>query len=277
VVDYVGRFAPTPSGPLHMGSMVAAVASWLDAKAHGGKWLLRIDDLDAPRVAEGSVLSIQNTLETFGMDWDDIHFQSEHFARYEWALDQLKERGLTYGCQCTRKDLEGHELYPGTCRNLALKTQRTMRLLATSQQIDWNDKGEGFLSFNLVDEVGDFVLRNAHGIPSYHLANVVDDLDLNITHVVRGADLVHSTVAHCYLRSVFGGQPLVYHHVPLALDQQGQKLSKQSMAPAVDEMKPEFVLQEVFDHLGIPHLEGTVGQQLELAIKHWKDNLATQN
>ena len=272
MADYIGRFAPTPSGPLHFGSMVAAVGSWLDARANDGKWLLRIDDLDAPRVAEGSVDSIQRALEAHGLHWDDsaVH-QSKRFEAYEDALVQLTQAGKTYGCACTRKDLQGFDVYPGTCKRRRDIPTRTIRLDVTEERIEWSDRGLGSRSYELSKAIGDFPLRNAHGIYSYHLANVVDDMAMGVSHVVRGADLELSTVAHLHLQSVLGGSQIVYHHLPLALDAAGHKLSKQTAAPPVEIHKPQQTLNDVFSHLGLKPVSGASAEDvLQGGVAQWK-------
>ena len=270
---YVGRFAPTPSGPLHFGSLVAAVGSWLDARAHSGKWHLRIDDLDGPRVAPGSIDSILNTLERFNLEWDgDVVYQSTRFDAYEAALTSLVEMKRTFPCACTRKQLAGHAIYPGTCKGAADVEPRSMRFAMDAGAVAWEDGGLGAMTMDLVSEVGDFGLRNAHGIYSYHLANVVDDMHLGITHVVRGADLAPFTAAHLHLQRTLGGDEVYYHHLPLALDDRGRKLSKQTHAPAVDDLPVSEALNAVFGHLGLPSVEsGSPSTMLAEAEAHWRD------
>ena len=270
---YVGRFAPTPSGPLHFGSLVAAVGSWLDARVHAGQWHVRIDDLDGPRVAPGSIDSILKTLERFELEWDgDVLYQSDRFDAYEAALSALVENQRTFPCACTRKQLSGQTIYPGTCKGASDVEPRSVRFAVETGAVAWEDGGLGTMSMDLVSEVGDFGLRNAHGIYSYHLANVVDDMHLRITHVVRGADLAPFTAAHLYLQRALGGDEVRYHHLPLVLDDRGRKLSKQTHAPAVDNLPVSEALNAVFGHLGLPTvLSGSPSTMLSEAEAHWRN------
>lgn len=272
-LPYAGRFAPTPSGPLHFGSLVAAVGSWLDARAHAGQWYLRIDDLDGPRVAPGSVDSILKTLERFELEWDgDVLYQSDRFDAYEEALSALVEKQRTFPCACTRKELSGQTIYPGTCKGASDVEPRSVRFAAETGSVAWEDGGLGTQSMDLVSQVGDFGLRNAHGIYSYHLANVVDDMHLGITHVVRGADLAPFTAAHLHLQRTLGGDEVRYYHLPLALDDRGRKLSKQTHAPEVDDVPVSEALNAVFGHLGLPTvLPGLPSKMLEEAQAHWRN------
>ena len=232
--------------------MVAAVGSWLDAKAHGGQWKLRIDDLDAPRVAPGSVDSILRVLEGFGLMWDDAPvFQSKNFARYEAALRSLMASGNTYACNCTRKDWKDSMIYPGTCRELDLSRARSIRFKSKEQNICWHDRECGDVEIQNSREVGDFLLRNAHGIFSYQLANAVDDEDMGVTDVVRGSDLLTVTAAHIALQQRLHNRTIRYRHLPLALSPDGQKLSKATAAPAVTVKQAPEVLVQVFEHLGL--------------------------
>lgn len=270
---YAGRFAPTPSGPLHFGSLVAAVGSWLDARSQGGHWYLRIDDLDPPRVAKGSVDSILSTLEAFGLVWDGaVLFQSERLDAYEQAVSVLESRGQTFACACTRKDLAGTDVYPGTCRDAQGIESRSIRFRMEADEVRWHDKGLGFMQGNPAVDVGDFVLKNAHGLFSYHLANAVDDIHLGITHVVRGADLAPFTSAHLHVQRMLGGADTAYHHLPLALDPEGNKLSKQTQAEPVDSSDSVSVLNAVFKHLGLPSVQGNnASDLLEQAMEQWSD------
>ena len=253
--------------------MVAAVGSWLDARVHAGKWHLRIDDLDGPRVVPGSIDSILKTLERFELVWDgDVLFQSDRFDAYEEALTALVDMQRTFPCACTRKQLAGHAIYPGTCKRAIDVEPRSVRFAVEAGAVDWQDGGLGAMSMDLASEVGDFGLRNAHGIFSYHVANVVDDMHLGITHVVRGADLAPFTAAHLHLQRTLGGAEVRYHHLPLAVDDRGRKLSKQTHAPAVDEQPIRATLQAVFQHLGLPEIEpGSPSVMLVEAQGHWRN------
>jgi glutamyl-Q tRNA(Asp) synthetase len=252
--------------------MVAAVGSWLDARANDGKWLLRIDDLDAPRVAAGSIDSIQRALEAYGLHWDDsMVYQSKRFEAYGDALAQLTHAGKTYACACTRKDLQDFDIYPGTCKHRQDVPSRTIRLDVPEKRIEWSDRGLGPRSYELRKAIGDFPLCNVHGIYSYHLANVVDDIAMGVSHVVRGADLELSTVAHLHLQSVLGGNDIVYRHLPLALDAAGDKLSKQTAAPPVEIDKPQQTLNDVFSHLGLTPVSGASAEDvLQGGVAQWK-------
>lgn len=251
--------------------MVAAVGSWLDARARGGKWFVRIDDLDAPRVAPGAIDSILRTLEGFGLEWDDeVAYQSNHFDDYRAALLDLTGRGLTFDCDCSRKDLGGAKVYPGICRDASGVHPRSVRFRSPGGTISWFDGGLGLREVDTSAEVGDFLLRNAHGIYSYHLANVVDDMRMNITHVVRGADLAPFTPAHLQLQGTLGGTEIYYHHLALALDADGNKLSKQTLAPPVHVEQASQVLSDVFDHLGLEEVgKGQVRDMLSTALAMW--------
>ena len=253
---YRGRFAPTPSGPLHFGSMVAAVGSYLDAKAHGGSWALRIDDLDPPRVARGSVNSIFRCLEKFQMVWDgDVVFQSARTGVYQAALDQLRTRGLVYACACTRKEIGDGGLdgpvYPGTCRKGLLpgREARTWRVRTGDTAIEFVDLLQGRVRQDLEREIGDFVLFRADQVFAYHLACAVDDSAQAITHVVRGADLMASTPRQIYLQRSLGLPTPDYLHLPIALNAAGEKLSKQTLADPVEPVRAAVILADVLRFL----------------------------
>ena len=237
---YVGRFAPSPTGPLHFGSLIAALASWLDAKRAGGKWLVRMEDLDQPRVVHGAADTILRQLEDFGLEWDGpVVRQSARLALYQDALQKLATH--SYPCACTRRELEdsalaidGSRIYPGTCRNgLARgKTARAVRLRTDSVPIRFTDRVQGEIAQSVETEVGDFVLRRADGLFAYQLAVVVDDDAQGITDVVRGADLLDSTVRQIFLQRLLGFATPRYLHTPIATNGAGEKLSKQTHAPA---------------------------------------------
>ena len=256
---YRGRFAPTPSGPLHFGSMVAAVGSYLDAKSHAGSWALRIDDLDPPRVVPGSVDSILRCLEKFQMAWDgDVVFQSARMAAYQAAMDQLRTRGLVYACACSRKEIgdaagDGPDgpVYPGTCR-MGLppgREARAWRVRTGGTAIEFRDLLQGRMRQDLARELGDFVLFRADRVFAYHLACVVDDSAQGITHVVRGADLLASTPRQIYLQRVLGLPAPAYLHLPIALNAAGEKLSKQTLADPVKPDRAAVILADVLRFL----------------------------
>lgn len=244
---YRGRFAPSPTGPLHAGSLVAALASWLDARAHDGEWLVRIDDLDAPRTVPGADQAIVAALKAYGLAWDGaLVYQSERQAAYRAAFERLRAAGLVYPCSCTRKEIvdsitsvrePGREaVYPGTCRNgvRSGRAPRAWRVRVDAARIVFTDRARGVKEDDLARTTGDFVLLRADGQWAYQLAVVVDDADAGVTHVVRGADLLDSTPRQLYLADRLGLARPQYLHVPVVANQAGEKLSKQSGAVALD-------------------------------------------
>lgn len=244
---YIGRFAPSPTGPLHLGSLFTALASYLDAHAHHGKWLLRLDDLDTPRNQPGSVASILTTLETFGLQWDgEVYYQSQHLDAYAEHLAYLDKNGLTYRCECSRKTLSEQafgdadsnkpNVYPGTCRNklIAETTPHAIRIKVDADDLTFTDSLQGTLSHKLLQKDGDFILKRRDGIIAYQFAVVIDDYLQGINHVVRGCDLLEETPKQIYLQQILGFPTPAYMHVPVIVDQHGYKLSKQTLATAVD-------------------------------------------
>ncbi|MEW6119073.1 MAG: tRNA glutamyl-Q(34) synthetase GluQRS [Pseudomonadota bacterium] len=256
----VGRFAPSPTGPLHFGSLVAAVASWLDARAAGGRWLVRMEDLDRPRCVPGAADIILRQLEAYGLAWDgEVRYQSQRDDAYAAALDQMKSTGHAYPCACTRRQLaaaprntEGETLYPGTCRAglPAGATPRAWRVRVNDVSACFHDRVHGRLCQNLETEIGDFIVRRADGLFAYQLAVVVDDAFQGITDVVRGADLLWNTPRQVHLQSLLGLPTPRYAHVPLVVNAAGQKLSKQTLAPALPESGRGAVLAEALAALG---------------------------
>lgn len=256
---YRGRFAPSPTGPLHFGSLVAALASYLEARQQQGEWLLRMEDLDTPRNMPGAADAILRSLEAFGFEWDGVVvYQSERHDLYAAALARLQEGGLVYPCGCTRKEIadsaiHGIEgaIYPGTCRSGLPpgKTARAWRIRAENRTIGFDDAIQGHVAQNLARDIGDFVLKRADGFYAYQLAVVVDDADQGITHVVRGADLLDSTPRQIYLQQVLGLPAMHYAHIPVVLNAQGEKLSKQTQAAAVDDRQPATQLWQALDFL----------------------------
>lgn len=269
--EYIGRFAPTPSGPLHFGSIVAAVGSWLDAKAAGGIWKLRIDDLDPPRVAPGCIDSILRSLEGHGLHWDgQPHYQANHFERYQEMLEYLTLSGHVYLCNCSRKDWQHSAIYPGTCRSLQRSVGRAYRFKCADGTIAWEDRSCGTTQIDLSTEVGDFLLKNAHGIFSYPLANAIDDCDMGITDVVRGADLLTITAAHIKLQQTLGAKAIRYRHLPLALTSDGEKISKATHAPAAAVEDAPETLKRAFHHLGLGVIPlDNVRHMLDEAVAKW--------
>lgn len=266
-MTYVGRFAPSPSGPLHAGSLVAALASWLDARAHGGRWLLRMEDVDTPRTVPGAADAIMAQLNALGLHWDgDVMWQSQRNAAYQSAFDTLAARGLIYGCGCTRREIadsalrgqtapgaDGERPYPGTCRHGLPpgRQARAWRLRVPDGIERFEDRWLGPQEQDVATAVGDFALRRADGLWAYQLAVVVDDAEQGVTDVVRGADLLSSTARQRVLGRLLGLPPLRYLHVPLILDTvSGLKLSKQNGAAAIDTGTPMGALADAWRALG---------------------------
>jgi glutamyl-Q tRNA(Asp) synthetase len=264
-VRYIGRFAPSPTGPLHAGSLVAALASWLDARAHNGQWLVRIEDIDTPRCVKGADQGILEQLSACGLVADsEPKWQSQRTHLYENALFHLINKGWVYPCGCSRKEIEdiyvsqGQDIarhsaaiYPGTCRDglngkparaWRLNVQAVMEALHLPQTLQWHDKRMGQQQQDVAREVGDFVLKRADGLWAYQLAVVVDDADQGITHVVRGEDLHDNTARQILLQKALGLPTPIYMHTPLVMGENGEKLSKQNGALALDLRDPLTVL-----------------------------------
>ncbi|MEO4178095.1 MULTISPECIES: tRNA glutamyl-Q(34) synthetase GluQRS [Acinetobacter] len=274
--SYSGRFAPSPTGPLHFGSLITAVASYCDAKAHQGKWLVRVEDTDIPRIYPGSEEHILTSLEAFQFEPDaEIIFQKNRLDIYESVLDQLKKEGLIYACQCTRKMLGSNAIYAGTCRDLNLDFQgQAIRVKVQDQQICFDDRLQGHHCSNLQHDLGDFVLKRRDGIINYQLAVVVDDYLQGITHVVRGADLLDNTERQIWLGQLLGYPQLSYMHLPLAMNDQGQKLSKQNLAQALDLSKAPELLQKAILALGQPNVDlDQPRAMLRQAVAQWNIDL----
>lgn len=274
--SYSGRFAPSPTGPLHFGSLITAVASYCDAKAHQGKWLVRVEDTDIPRIYPGSEEHILTSLEAFQFEPDtEIIFQKNRLDIYESVLDQLKKEGLIYACQCTRKMLGSNAIYAGTCRDLNLDFQgQAIRVKVQDQQICFDDRLQGHHCSNLQHDLGDFVLKRRDGIINYQLAVVVDDYLQGITHVVRGADLLDNTERQIWLGQLLGYPQLSYMHLPLAMNGQGQKLSKQNLAQALDLSKAPELLQKAILALGQPNVDLDQPRlMLKQAVAQWNVDL----
>jgi glutamyl-Q tRNA(Asp) synthetase len=278
---YIGRFAPSPTGPLHFGSLVAALASWLDARAAGGTWRLRIEDLDQPREQRGATDDILRTLEALGLDWDGpVIFQSRRGERYHAALERLAAQHATYWCGCSRKEIADSSLglaadsapiYPGTCRSgLAGKTARALRLRTTPEPIRFVDRVQGPQEQSVEREVGDFVLLRADGVYAYQLAVVVDDAEQRITDVVRGADLLDSTPRQIHLQQLLGYATPRYLHVPVAVNAAGEKLSKQTGAMPIDLVRTAAALAQALAFLGQAPPAGLDARELlDWARGHW--------
>ena len=267
---YTGRFAPSPTGLLHAGSLVAALASWLDARAHGGRWLVRIEDVDTPRCVPGADQAILQQLATCGLVPDSpVLWQSQRGEHYAAALQSLVNQGWAYPCGCSRKEIESAQavarqsaaVYPGTCRGgLNGKPARAWRLNVQAVQTalglpaitHWRDRRLGAQQQNVSEEVGDFVLRRADGLWAYHRAVVVDDAEQGVSHVVRGQDLADNTARQIVLQRALGLPTPQYLHTPLVMGANGEKLSKQNGALALDLSDPLAALSQAAQVLGLP-------------------------
>lgn len=257
---YRGRFAPSPTGPLHIGSLIAAVASYLEAKTQGGDWYVRIEDLDTPRTVAGAANAILNSLERFGFEWDsEIIYQSQRTDIYEDALAKLKSKNLIYPCSCSRKEIADSAMqgidgiiYPGTCRNQPAKAKPNLawRVKTSSQSIAFDDAIQGRVKQNMARDIGDFVLKRADGLFAYQLAVVVDDAEQQISHIVRGADLLDSTPRQILLQQLLGLPTPQYMHVPVASNKAGEKLSKQTLAKPIDVQHANLELWQALHFLG---------------------------
>lgn len=260
--SYCGRFAPSPTGPLHFGSLVAAVGSYLDARAHGGRWLLRIEDVDGPRTMPGATEAILRTLDAFGFEWDgEVLVQSRRLDLYHAELVRLQLDGAVYPCACsrraislasTRPSVDGGLIYPGTCRAGLADGQaaRAWRLRVPDAEYGFVDRVQGAARQNLAREVGDFVLLRADGQYAYQLAVVVDDAAQGVNAVVRGVDLLDSTARQIYLQQRLGLPTPVYAHLPVVVNAAGEKLSKQTQAAAVDAADGSALLARALRFLG---------------------------
>ncbi|MFV5502074.1 tRNA glutamyl-Q(34) synthetase GluQRS [Acinetobacter sp. 226] len=269
---YVGRFAPSPTGPLHFGSLITAVASYCDAKAHHGKWLVRIEDTDIPRIYPGSEEHILRALDAFQLEPDaEIIFQKDRLDIYEDVIQQLRQQGLVYACQCTRKMLGSNHIYQDTCRNLGLAFEhQAIRLKVEDVEICFEDRLQGRHCSELKKDLGDFVLKRRDGIINYQLAVVVDDYLQGMTHVVRGADLLDNTERQIYLGQLLGYPRLSYMHLPLAMNDQGQKLSKQNLAQALDLTQAPQLLKQALQALHQAEVDLDAPQRmLQQAVAQW--------
>ena len=263
-MKYIGRFAPSPTGLLHIGSLLTAVASYADARFHSGKWLLRMEDLDPPREMQGAADNILFTLEKFGFEWDgEVAYQSQRHAFYRDALDDLRVRNLVYPCDCSRKDW--HEkarlgadgfVYNGACANKNIFRQPekppAWRVRVPDEIIEFDDEIVGYYAQNLAHDIGDFVLLRADGFWAYQLAVVVDDAAQGITHIVRGQDLLVSTPRQIYLQRCLNAPTPHHAHLPLLTNKLGQKWSKQTRADAIDVNQAAAQLRQVMSYLNIP-------------------------
>ena len=274
-MSVTGRFAPSPTGPLHFGSVVAAVASYMHAKSQCGKWLVRMDDIDTPRNQAGADTSILKSLEILGLHWDDqVLFQSHRQEAYEEALNLLSEKKLLYRCTCPRKQLQD-KAYSGICRNAGHGSdqQHALRVITNQKPIKVNDEIQGDFHQVLETEIGDFIVHRADDLVAYHVATVIDDAFQQITEIVRGADLLDSTPRQIYLQKLLHCPTPMYAHLPVAVDKQGYKLSKQYHAKPVDDTNPVTTLVLALKFLGqLPDkllLKESVEEIIQWGIKHW--------
>ena len=278
----IGRFAPSPTGPLHFGSLIAALASYCEAKTQGGKWLVRIEDLDKPREVAGAADHILKTLETFGFEWDgEVINQSHRNPLYQEALNQLQAASLIYKCDCSRKEIADSAdhgidglIYPGICRHKeAIRTPSASRVIVDSKPIFFTDAIQGSIEQTLAQDVGDFVLKRADGLYAYQLAVVVDDFEQGVTHILRGADLLNSSPRQIYLQQLLHYPTPEYAHIPIANNANNEKLSKQTLAPAIDGSQASTVLKQALAFLGqdppMDLIQCNPTEILQWAKQHW--------
>ncbi|WP_037588135.1 tRNA glutamyl-Q(34) synthetase GluQRS [Stenoxybacter acetivorans] len=284
---YIGRFAPSPTGLLHIGSLFTAVASFLDARAHNGQWLVRIEDLDPPREINGAAAAILRTLNAFGLEWDaEVVYQSQRHHHYQAALERLQQQNLVYPCFCSRKMVQHHAVrmgmdgavYGGICAGLPLNRLPendklpAWRLRTPDAVIGFDDAIVGHYQQNLAHDIGDFILLRADGLWAYQLAVVVDDAAQGITHIVRGQDLLVSAPRQIYLQQCLNLPTPHYAHLPLLTNAQGQKWSKQTLAPILNIRQRENLLRQVFAYLRLPEAPEVnhIEDLLLWAVQHWQ-------
>ena len=274
---YIGRFAPSPSGPLHFGSLVAALASYFDAHANQGRWLVRMEDIDPPREQPGAADLILKTLDAYGMHWHgSVLYQSARTETYQEILDDMLAKGQLYPCTCTRKKLAGtNGVYPGYCRNKTTLPDQpfSLRLKCPEKEFSFDDRIQGRQVFDL-GKLGDFILRRKDGLYAYQLAVCVDDEYQGVTHIVRGFDLIDSTPRQLYLQNLLGYRQPVYSHIPVITLDDGNKLSKQNHAPGIPLNEPRPALIQAFKALGMNPAEdlsaSSVDDILQWGIAHWQ-------
>jgi glutamyl-Q tRNA(Asp) synthetase len=278
---YVGRFAPSPSGPLHFGSLIAATGSYLRARTQGGRWLVRMEDIDPPREVPGAADDILRTLEACGLEWDgEVLYQSTRLTAYREVLESLHRQGLAYACTCSRREVAQAAgpagVYPGICRGRRERPGRphAMRVTVGDGQLTFEDALQGPVSQDLARDIGDFVIRRADGLYAYQLAVVVDDAWQGISEVVRGADLLDSTPRQIRLQQLLGLPTPAYLHLPVAVDPAtGQKLSKQNLAPPLDRVRPLPAIVQALAFLGLAPppelLDGDLASAWQWAVGHF--------
>ncbi|MFD2178752.1 tRNA glutamyl-Q(34) synthetase GluQRS [Veronia pacifica] len=274
---YIGRFAPSPSGPLHFGSLIAALGSFLQARANGGQWLVRIEDIDPPREVAGSASAILRTLEAYQLQWDrDVLYQSNRTEAYQHQIDQWLLSGEAYYCQCTRRQIkDSGGIYRGTCRHRVLGPDGSgVRLMIDSPVTTFSDLRHGDITLDKAMAAEDFIIKRRDGLFAYNLAVVLDDIYQGVTEVVRGADMIEPTGRQRALYHKLGAAPVSYLHLPLALNSKGHKLSKQNHAPAIDNRHPGPALEAALAFLELPvpvELSGaSVSELLEWAVTNWQ-------
>ncbi len=277
----IGRFAPSPTGPLHFGSLITALGSYLDARSRGGEWRVRMEDIDPPREQPGAGDNILKTLEAFGFEWDGpVIYQSQHLGVYQDTITDLLKNKLAYYCTCSRKDIaeladgDSGARYPGTCRGHTRPRENTsIRILTNNNKISLLDRLQGEYHWDLENEFGDFIIKRKDQLFAYHLAVVIDDAEQGITDIIRGADLLTSTPHHLHLQQVLELATPNYLHLPMAVDKTGAKLSKQTHATPVnsDNAVPELQAALVFLNQTLPpeHAHCNKHELLGWAIKHW--------
>ncbi|UJP06439.1 MAG: tRNA glutamyl-Q(34) synthetase GluQRS [Nitrosomonas sp.] len=286
-LDYRGRFAPSPTGPLHFGSLVAAMGSYLDAKHYQGKWLVRIEDVDAPRTVSGAADAILHTLEALGMEWDEaVVYQSRRTHLYQRALADLAGQDLIYPCICSRKEIADSSIfgingpiYPGTCRQIPASPEKAYALRVKTHDgiIQFHDRCQGIYRQVLMRDIGDFVLRRVDGVYAYQLAVVVDDAEQRITDIVRGSDLLDSTPRQIYLQQLLRYATPQYLHLPVVTNAAGEKLSKQTRAAPIDLKTALPLLIDAIRFLGqkTPDeiQDGDIAAFWRWAIQNWRTDL----
>ena len=279
-MSYVGRFAPSPTGPLHLGSLATAVASFLHARQARGEWLVRIEDIDPPREVPGAADDILRTLEAFELEWDrPVLYQSSRLAAYDAAAQRLLAGGQAFRCRCSRSEIrtanDGDSgRYPGTCRHAQVPPgDAAVRALVEPGRVVFDDGLQGTIETDLAASLGDYVIVRRDALPAYHLAVVLDDAEQGVTTIVRGVDLLDSTAAHIHLQGLLGLATPRYYHLPVVVNERGQKLSKQAGATAVD-LRDGAMAAQILRLLGLAVPAGTDGERpgalWRWASEHWR-------
>lgn len=275
-IPYIGRFAPSPTGPLHLGSLIAAVASYLEAKKNQGQWLLRMEDLDPPREEAGAAQQILDCLQAHGLNWDgQVLWQSQRHAAYQQIVSKLLTENKAYYCHCSRADIQQMGgIYDGRCRNNKINPKDSaVRVIVNRGDTDFDDTLQGHFHQDLTTEIGDFVIKRKDGLFAYQLAVVLDDDYQGVTHIVRGSDLLDSTPRQIYLQQALGLPTPHYTHIPVITHSDGQKLSKQTHASALDPKQAETNLRLSLHFLNQappPSSAKTVNEILDSALEHWQ-------